>query len=193
VTDHRIQIASKPFTGPLATEELMPIGGTQPSVRDEGIAWAQLALRGDRATGEHAMQLLLQAEKSDPVQANDTELHAELGFLEQMSGNRARAKSEYQAALRVDPLNETAAGDLAVLDAQTGDFAAAVPLWQRAFAHDPGASAAGIDLAVAQCRLGKATAAVQTLERVLLFSPDNDSARHLYLALAVGDDHCHKP
>jgi tetratricopeptide (TPR) repeat protein len=193
VTDHRIQIASKPFTRPLAAEELVPIGGIHPGARDEGIAWAQLALRGDRAAGERAMQLLLQAETSDSARANDTELHAELGFLEQMRGNRGQAKLEYQAALRADPLNETAAGDLAVLDAQTGDFAAALPLWQRAFTHDPGASAAGIDLAVAQCRLGQVTAAVQTLERVLLFSPDNDSARHLSLALAAGTGPCGKP
>lgn len=193
VTDHRIQIASKPFTSPLADEELVPIGGTHPGMRDEGIAWAQLALRGDHAASKRAMQLLLRAEASDPTQANDAELHAELGFLEQESGNRGLAKSEYQAALLADPLNQTAAGDLAVLEAQTGDFPAALPLWQRAFADDPGASAAGIDLAVAQCRLGQAAAAVETLDRVLLFSPDNDSARHLSLALAGGAEHCGKP
>jgi tetratricopeptide (TPR) repeat protein len=193
VTDHRIQIASKPFTHPLAAQALVPIGGIHPGVRDEGSAWAQLAVRGDRAAGERAMQLLLQAETSDPAQANDTELHEELGFLEQMSGNRKRAKSEYQAALRADPFNRTAAGDLAVVEAQTGDFAAALPLWLRAFTHDPGASAAGIDLAVAYCRVGQSAAAVETLKRVLLFSPDNDSARHLSLALATGAEHCGKP
>ncbi len=193
VTDHRIQIESKPFSSPLAEEELVPIGGVHPGARDEGIAWAQLALRGDRAAGERAMQLLLQAEASDPAQARDTELHTELGFLEQLSGDRERAKREYEAALRADPLNGTAAGDLAVLDAQAGDAAAAVPLWQQAFTHDPGASAAGIDLALAQCRLGETAAAAQTLERVLLFAPDNDAARRLWLALKAGTEHCGKP
>jgi tetratricopeptide (TPR) repeat protein len=193
VTDHRIQIASKPFTSPLAAQELSPIGGVHPSARDEGIAWAQLALRGNRTAGERAMQLLLQAEQSDPAQSNDTELHTELGFLAQMSGNRERAKSEYQAALRADPLNGTAAGDLAVLDAQSGAVAAAVSLWQTAFAHDPGASAAGIDLAVMQCRLGQAGEAGQTLKRVLLFSPDNEAARRLSLALVAGTEHCGNP
>jgi tetratricopeptide (TPR) repeat protein len=193
VTDHRIQVASKPFTSPVGAEELAPIGGVHPSARDEGIAWAQLALRGDRAAGERAMRLLLQAETADPSQATDTEMHTELGFLEQESGDRERAKSEYQAALRADPLNGTAAGDLAVLDAQAGDFTAALPLWQAAFTHDPGASAAGIDLAVAQCRMGQPAAAAQTLKRVLLFSPDNESARRFSLALAAGDAHCDKP
>jgi predicted Zn-dependent protease len=95
--------------------------------------------------------------------------------------------------LRADPLNGIAAGDLAVLDAQSSAVATAVSLWQAAFAHDPGASAAGIDLAVAQCRLGQAREAGQTLKRVLLFSPDNQAARRLSLALVAGTEHCGKP
>jgi tetratricopeptide (TPR) repeat protein len=193
VTDHRIQIVSKPFTSPVGAQELAPIGGVHPNARDAGIAWAQLALRGDRAAGERALQLLLQAENFDPAQATDTELHTELGFLEQESGDRERAKSEYQAALQADSFNGTAAGDLAVLDAQAGDFSTALPLWQTAFTHDPGSSAAGIDLAVAQCRLGQPAAAAQTLLRVLLFSPDNDAARRLSRALKAGAMHCGKP
>jgi tetratricopeptide (TPR) repeat protein len=193
VTDHRIQIASKPFVSPVGQQELAPIGRVRPEARDEGIAWAQLALRGDRAAGEQAIPLLLEAETSDPDQANDTELHTELGFLEQVSGDRDRAASEYKQALRADPLNETAAGDLAVLDAEAGDFAAALPLLETAFKHDPGATAAGIDLAVAQCRLGQPVRAAETLERVLLFSPDSGAAKRLSLALAAGRQQCARP
>lgn len=192
VTDHRIQIPSKPYASPLSSAELVPVGGIHPSPRDEGIAWAQLGFRGDRAAGERAMKLLLEAEASDPAQASDAELHMELGFLEQASGNRERARTEYEEALRADRFNETAAGDLAVLDAQQGDFASAQPLWAAVFQHDPGASAAGIDLAVAQCRLGQPGAAAQTLHRVLLFSPDNETARRLSLALYRGDSQCTK-
>ncbi len=190
VTDHRIQIASKPFTSPFAREELVPIGGIRPAPRDEGVAWAQLASRGDHAAGERAMSLLIQAENSDPAQASDAELHMELGFLEQVNGNLDRAMHEYQDALRADAFNETAASDLAVLEAQQGDYTSALPLWETVFKHDPGATAAGIDLAVAQCRLGKAEAAAQTLERVLEFSPDNDAARNMSLALAAGTQRC---
>ncbi|MGC2298083.1 MAG: tetratricopeptide repeat protein [Acidobacteriaceae bacterium] len=193
VTDHRIQIVSRPLVSASSSEELVPIDGVHPDVRDEGLAWAQLALRGDHAAGERAMRLLLKAETADPAQASDAELHMELGFLEQVSGDRERAKSEYQEALRADPLNETAAGDLAVLDAQSGDFTAALPLWQSVFQHDPGASAAGIDLAIAQCGSGGREAAAQTLRRVLLFSPDNDAARRLSLALAAGTQRCGTP
>lgn len=190
VTDHRIQIPGKPYVSPFAGEELVAIGGVHPGPRDEGLAWAQLALRGDRAAGERAMRLLLEAEKSGVEQAGDGALHMELGFLEQMSGDRERAKAEYEAALRADPYNPTAAGDLAVLDAQRGDFAAALPLWRTVFEHDPGASAAGIDLAVGECRTSGKDAAEQTLRRVLLFSPDNDAARKSLLALEAGTQRC---
>jgi tetratricopeptide (TPR) repeat protein len=110
-----------------------------------------------------------------------------------MNGDRERAKAEYQEALRADPFNETAAGDLAVLDAQSGNAAAALPLWQAVFRHDPGAGAAGIDLAVAQCRGESAEAAAQTLRRVLLFAPDNDAARKFLLALTADSQKCAKP
>ncbi|HEX4065657.1 MAG TPA: tetratricopeptide repeat protein [Acidobacteriaceae bacterium] len=193
VTDHRIQIVGKPFVSPVAREELVPIGDMHPGSRDEGLAWAQLATRGDRAAGERAMRLLLGAETANSTQASDSELHTELGFLEQTHGDRTRSEAEYQQALRIDPFDETAAGDLAVLKAQSGDFAAALPMWQSVFRHDPGASAAGIDLAVAQCRAGSTEAAAVTLRRVLLFSPDNDAARRFSLALTAGTQHCGAP
>ncbi|MGB9031546.1 MAG: tetratricopeptide repeat protein, partial [Acidobacteriaceae bacterium] len=143
--------------------------------------------------GERATRLLREAEASDPEQQSDSELHMELGFLEQINGDRVPAKAEYQRALNAEPFNETAASDLAVLDAQSGDAAAAVPLWQAVFQHDPGASAAGIDLAVAQCRGESAEAAAKTLRRVLLFAPDNDAARKFLLALTAGSQKCAQP
>lgn len=193
VTDHRIQIVARPFTRPEAAQELVAIGGTNASTRDEGLAWAQLALRGDRAAAERAMRLLREAEESDPRQAADAALHVDLGFLDQLGGDRVRAASEYQQVLRAEPLNAVAAGDLAVLDAQNGNYSAALALWQSVFQHDPGAGAAGIDLAIAQCRTENAASATATLRRVLLFAPDNNSARKLLLAIDQGDQTCAKP
>lgn len=190
VTDHRIQIPGKPFHRTGAAAELVPIGGSEPTTRDEGIAWAELALRGDQAAGERALRLLLQAESTDPKQASDADLHENLGFLEQASGDRTRAADEYAQALRADPWNEAAGADLAVLEAREGNFEAALPLLEKVFRDDPGASAAGVDLALAQCREGDALAAAGTLRRVLLFSPDDDSARRFSLALAGGRASC---
>jgi tetratricopeptide (TPR) repeat protein len=190
LTDHRIQIASKTFSGTSVSDELIAIGGVQAGPRDRGIAWAQFALRGDRTAGEQALRLLRKAEGSDPGQISDTELHTELGFLEQARGNGERARLEYEAALRADPLNGTAAGDLAILDFQQGSFESAVNLWQGVFSHDPGATAAGMNLAVAQCRLGRRDAAEQTLRRVLLFAPDNGAAKDFLMALVGGTVTC---
>jgi predicted CXXCH cytochrome family protein len=190
VTDHRIQIPGKPFHRAHAGEELVAIGGSEPTVRDEGIAWAELALRGDQAAGERALRLLPQAEGSDAKQGTDADLHVNLGFLEQANGDKARAAEEYERALRADPWNESAGTDLAVLDARQGNFAAATPLLAKVFGDDPGASAAGVDLAVAQCRQGNTAGAAATLRRVLLFSPDDATARRFSLALAGGKAGC---
>jgi predicted CXXCH cytochrome family protein len=190
VTDHRIQIVSKPYVPPYASQELVPIGGLQPGIRDQGIAWAEFALEGHRDAGEHAIPLLQKAETTDPKEASDSELHMELGFLEQLNGSGDRAMQEYRQALHADSFNEIAASNLAVLEAQQGDFAAALPLWEKAFKDDPGASAAGVDLAVGQCRLGQTDAAEQTLRRVLLFSPDDGAARRLALAITAGAQRC---
>lgn len=184
VTDHRIQIPGKPWRSLVSGEELAAIGGSRPNDRDEGIAWAELALHGDRAAGERAMQLLLHAESAGPQELSDADLHVNLGFLEQASGDGARAAAEYEQVLHADPWNETAGGDLAVLDAQQGNFAAALPLLRRVFEDDPGASKAGVDLAIAECREGDSEEAAKTLDRVLLFSPDDDTARRFSLALA---------
>jgi predicted CXXCH cytochrome family protein len=189
VTDHRIQIPGKAFQR-AASADLVPIGGSTPTLRDQGIAWAELALRGDRAAGERAIELLQRAEKTDARQASDADLHTELGFLEQASGNQNSAAAEYQQALRADPWNATATADLAVLDAQQGRMSAALPLLETVFREDPGQSAAGINLAIAQCGEDNGTAAAKTLARVLLFSPDEDRAHAFSLALANGTAHC---
>lgn len=190
VTDHRIQIPGKPYASPLSGEELVAIGGSTPTGRDEGIAWASLALRGDREAGERAMRLLLNAEKEDPKEARDADLHVNLGFLEQAKGDRARAAAEFEQALRADPWDETAGADLAVLDTEQGNVAAALPLLAKVFGDDPGASAAGVDLAIVECRGGDRESAAKTLDRVLLFSPDNDTAREFSLALQGGTAGC---
>ncbi|MFZ0631956.1 MAG: tetratricopeptide repeat protein [Acidobacteriaceae bacterium] len=190
VTDHRIQIPGKPFHRANAGAELVAIGGSEPTPRDEGIAWAELALRGDQAAGQRALHLLLQAESTDATQASDADLHVNLGFLQQANGDPARAAAEYAQALHADPWNETAAADLAVLDARQGNLAAATLLLAKVFRDDPGASAAGVDLAVAQCRQGDSAAAAETLKRVLLFAPDDDSAQRFSLALAHGTAAC---
>jgi predicted CXXCH cytochrome family protein len=192
VTDHRIQIPRRGAEAPAASAaspELVPIQGETASTRDLGLAYAQRAQHGDRASGEAALKLLRKAEAADGA-APDPELHTELGFLDQMSGDARAAEGEYRQALRADPEDSTAAGDLAVLLAHGGDYRSAVPLWRKAFAEDPTHTAAGFDLAVGQCMLGDAAGASATLQRVLVFSPDDSRAHDLAAAIAGGRQRC---
>jgi Flp pilus assembly protein TadD len=191
VTDHRIQIPHKVAGDhPAAIGVLMPIGHEEAGDRELGLAYAQMAHRGDLASGEKAQALLRKAETLEGITAKDAELHTELGFLDQEARDIRGADREYRAALAADPNNATGRGDLAVLFAETGDYMTGVQLWQQVFDADPAQTAAGYNLALGQCRLGRKDAAETTLKRLLSFAPDNQSARALQAALANGTANC---
>lgn len=191
VTDHRIlRRPELPMTG-LANSvqsipaELKTIGGIRAGDREFGLAYAQLATGGNPDLTSQAVHRLKDAEKSEPQEAADSTLHTELGFVEQLQGNRKAADQQYRKALRADPANSTAAGDLALILAQSGDFATAAQLWQTVFTNDPSQLTAGINLAIAECRLGNSQAAMAALDRLLLFSPDDTKARQLKRAIEL--------
>jgi predicted CXXCH cytochrome family protein len=199
VTDHRIQVPSVTTLqglngGPSAhSGELIAVRGTA-SERDLGIAYSQLALRGDRQAGTQALQLLHRAE-TDPSAAPlpDPDLHTQLGFLEQLGGDSAAAAREYKLALAANPFDATAMGNTALIDAKSGDLKSAARLWSVVFEHDPTQKAAGFNLASTECQLGDGPAAKQVLDRVLLFSPDNRQARQFAAAIADGSHPCRLP
>ncbi len=197
VTDHRIQIVDIASRSHLETSQnlresgaLVPIGDEKATDRELGLAYAQMAQRGDRQSGETALKLLRKAEALETITAKDAELHTELGFLEQESGDIHASDREYRAALVADPDDGTARGDMAVLFAGTGDYVTAVRLWQRVFDSDPAQAAAGYNLALGQCRLGRKEDAQATLKRLLSFAPDDQPARALATALAGGVQSC---
>ncbi len=197
VTDHRIQLprgpalqSLEPRTAP--SGELVAVRGTATD-RDLGIAYSQLALHGDRQAATEARRLLRQAESEAAEKSRtppDPDLHTQLGFLDQLAGDTASARREYELALEADPYAATAAGNLALINAQAGDLRAAVKLWTAVFNHDPAQSAAAMNLAATECRLGDAAAAKAVLERVVVFSPDNRRAREFAQALADGSQRC---
>lgn len=195
VTDHRIHIQrpGEKASHVAGGVELAPIGSEATGMRELGLAYAQFGQRGDQASAEMARTLLRKVEALQSAAALDAELHTQLGFLEQQSGNIAAADREYRAALRADPDGGAARGDLAVLFAKTGDYDTAVRLWQRVFAQDPAQSAAGYNLALVQCRMGEKQEAHATLTRLLLFAPDNQQARELAASIASGAQHCSGP
>lgn len=192
VTDHRIQRPSTIVLHSAGADalDLIPVGGEPIDARDLGLAYAQLGERGNRAAGERAMPLLRQAEQQEGPRIQDPDLHTELGFLDQMSGNISGAESEYRMAIAMSPVDGAAAGDLAVLLAHAGAMTEAIPLWRTAFDQDPGVSAAGFDLAVGYCAVGDRNQAVATLRRVVAFSPDDPKARRLMQAILDGQQKC---
>ena len=180
VTDHWIR---KEIGGPeparATSGPLVAVGGVAADDRDLGLAYAQMAARGDEAAGQKAMRLLARAERTSGGAANDAILHEQLGFLEQINGDVGNAAAEYKTALRADPQDLLAAGDLAVLDAKARDYGNAVRLWQEVFAQDPAQREAGIDLALVEDAGGEHAAALATLERLQEFAPDDGQARAL--------------
>jgi predicted CXXCH cytochrome family protein len=175
VTDHWIRREVSDKRLPLAMRgELETVGGLPASARDLGLAYAQMAARGDRAAGERALVLLQTAEKESS--GGDHELHAQRGFLEQMKGDTDAAAAEYRGALAEDNYDALAAGDLALIEAQQHNTREAERLWQQVFDHDPVQLGAGMNLAAMECANGEHNAAERTLERVLVFAPDDGKA-----------------
>ncbi len=192
-TDHNIQRNPEQANRRLAalseTTELIPIGKATVTERDLGLAYAQLAERGDRAFGEKALILLARSEATLGAQT-DTPVHVQLGFLYQRSGNAAKARAEYEAALRLDPNEPTALGNLAVLDASNGHAGEAVKLFQRIIADDPTQTAAGLNLAFIECRMGDKGAALSTLLVLARVSPDQPAVRKFLSTGIYGDQRC---
>jgi tetratricopeptide (TPR) repeat protein len=194
VTDHRIpRVRTAPHTqGNVAGGELVAVGdGANGSARemndlelkrDLGLAYAQAAARGDQTAANRARDLLREAEAM-PGGAADAEMHEQLGFLEQLGGDKDAAGREYGLALAADADDAFAAGNLALIRAQERQYTAAVPLWEKAFRDDPVRLQAGMNLAIVQCGLGQREAAQGTLERILEFSPDDGKARTMLLEI----------
>ena len=120
----------------------------------------------------------------------DPDLHTALGLMEQLSGDRQAAMREYQAALRANPADSVAAGDLAILEARAGDAKDAVAGLQWVSDHDPADTSAGIDLAMLECSIGDPQAAVTALRHLLQFSPDDGKARQALAAIESERERC---
>lgn len=191
VTDHWIRKRVSEERLPAATTgDLVAVGGFAAGDRDLGLAYAQMAARGDRQAATRAVELLSNAEKQAGGAAQDHELHAQLGFLSQLGGETQTAAAEYAQALKADPEDSLAAGNLALIEAQQHHMAEAAKLWDSVFLRDPVQVGAGFNLAVVQCAAGQREAAVATLSRLLDFAPDNDRARQMLGALRSGRQSC---
>jgi predicted CXXCH cytochrome family protein len=191
VTDHRIQRRPAPSSTQMqaSTGDLTLVGGGTASDRDLGLAYFQMANLGDQQAGHRAMALLQQAERREGDQP-DPDLHTALGFMAHVTGDRPMAMREYEAALRVNPADSIAAGDLAILEARAGNAKAAITWLEGISQNDPGETAAGMDLAMIDCAIGNPQAATRALHHVLDFSPDDTKARQALTAIETKPETC---
>jgi tetratricopeptide (TPR) repeat protein len=191
VTDHWIRRRiSNEREATVTTGELEAVNGVAASDRDLGLAYAQMAERGDEDAGKRAIALLSRAENAGESAGGDHELHANLGFLEQREGLAQAAAEEYQMALEADPYDSLAAGDLGLLEAGARKYGPAVELWRRVFEDDPSQLGAGMNLAIVECGMGQRSAAEATLGRILEFSPDDQKARDFLDGIQSGRQNC---
>lgn len=192
-TDHNIQIWPSTAASGLqlkniaGSDELVPVGGVPTGPRELGLAYAQLAERGDRLAGERALSLLSKAEQES---ASDAPVHTQVGLLEQMFGDQAAARKEYTDALSEDPYDATAMANLAVLDAASGRTAEAVSLLQRVIDADPSQLTAGLNLAFIECRIGDKKKALDTLTGLSRINPDDLAIRTFLTTGTYGGERC---
>ena len=133
------------------------------------------------------MALLDRAERAG---AADGPVHTNLGFLYQVSGQTAAARTEYAAALRENPFDASALTNRAVLDAGSGQLGEAVRLLDRLVRADSSQTRAGLDLAFLECRGGEREEARALAERLRELNPDSPEVRAFLREGKVGGQRC---
>jgi Tfp pilus assembly protein PilF len=188
VTDHRIlrHPGNARAPKPAAEPRLVQVGNDRPDARDLGLAYAELALRGDRAAGTEARRLL---EAAFPRHPSDPDVLTWLGYLHQQHDDPNGAAELYERALKSDPDRSLAATNLGVIYARRGLVQKALRLWSSTFDANPQESELGVDLAIGLCAVGDADDAERVLLRVLKHNPDFGQARRL-LKASRHNAHC---
>jgi predicted CXXCH cytochrome family protein len=195
VTDHDIE--SRPTAHSTlrsleadTSRELVPVGDVPAGDREYGLAYAQLASRGDQKAGERALQLLTKASLAG---ANDLAVNTRLGYLQQIAGQPDKARASYSAALNSDPYEPTALANLAVLDATFGHAVESVHLLERLINSDPSQTAAGLNLAYIDCKLGRSAQARGLLAQLQAANPDDPLLRNFLRSGNYAGQHCDMP
>jgi len=152
VTDHRIVRTPQPDR-PRAAQvgRLVPFGNGPSNARDLGLAYGEVALRGNLFAGREALRLLDAARQEYP---DDAEVLTRLGYLSQAAGNADAAMQYYEQVVNRDPSRAVAAANLGVFYAGRGMLRRALELWRTAFDTHPHLSEIGINLGRALCGIG---------------------------------------
>jgi predicted Zn-dependent protease len=181
VTDHRIlktERRDRSVESPIGT--LRQFNGASADPRDLGLAYGEVALRGNASAAREAFRLLSQARHDGK---DDAEVLTRLGYLYLVQGDLTEAERLYEQALERDPNRAVVAGDLGVLYARRGQLSRAVGLWRAAFENNPQLTDLGLNLGKGLCGIGDTIGARRAVQRALQHNPDSRSARQLMTTL----------
>jgi predicted CXXCH cytochrome family protein len=142
--------------------------------RELGLAYGEVALRGDAFAAGESMRLLEEARRQGVA---DADVLTRLGYLYQARGDLDRAEQAYAQALKVDPGRAVVAGNVGVFQARRGLLTPSLALWRAAFETNPQLSEIGVNLSRGLCAQGDAAGATTVLRRVLRHNPDLGIAR----------------
>ncbi|RSL17195.1 putative CXXCH cytochrome family protein [Edaphobacter aggregans] len=167
--------------------DLVVVGDVDAGDRERGLAYTQYAERGDKHSYVRAESLL---EKVEFLWKADAVVHEDLGYLAVMCGDRAKAETEYEAALAMGKDDAVVSTDLAVLEAQSGDVADAETLLKQETKRDPGLTTAVLNLALLRWEKDNGDGARELVRVALRYNPDDAAARHFEETGEYGGVHC---
>ena len=174
-TDH--SIPRKPSTQTTSEKpELIAFGGQKVSAREEGLAYAFVALRdNDRALGGKAFELLQAANAENP---SDSKVATQLAQLFDKMGNDSRACALYERAA-ADPDAIAVAINHGNCLARNGRTKESIAVWQGVLKRSPGEEGARLNVAVALYQSGDLSGAEAQLRETLRLNPMSGKARQL--------------
>jgi Flp pilus assembly protein TadD len=177
-TDHSIPRRPAPRNQkPAAASPLLPFGAEQPSPRDQGLAYAIVALRERNAVySARALDLLQEAERQNP---NDPQTLSYLADLYKTKKDDQNAVKLYQRLHSADPTQSSAPMNLGAYQMQQGHYEEAIRLFQQALRISPALVLVRLNLAVALLRVGQKAEARSVLKKALEFNPSFTAARTL--------------
>ncbi len=177
-TDHSIPRRSVTRNQkPSADAPLVAFGGAPSDPRDQGLAYAIVALREQNAAyGARAFDLLREAERRNP---DDPQTLSYLADLYKTRKDDRNAALLYERLHTVDPTQSSAPMNLGANQMEQGHYEQAIQLFKEALRISPALVLVRLNLAVALVHEGRKAEARSVLEKALEFNPSFKAARDL--------------
>ncbi len=160
---------------------LAPIFSPGVTTRDQAMADYQALLEGDpslKATVWTEFSAL-----RDQL-SNDKDALNAFGNLNAERGDARNAEQAFRRVLELEPLNLTAASNLAILLARQGKMSESIALLRPAFERNEDIPGLAANLARVECMAGDAQAAQTTLARALIYAPTSEELQTVRRQLA---------